>query len=272
MHLNETDRTRPILRSLSISERTRRSLQELGLTDYEIRAYTTLLEAGSATANELSELSDVPYSKAYEVLGSLEKKGWVEVEHARPSKYYPKPPSVALDVTRLEVENRIRQNGAIVLEELQPLYERKEVHERPDVWIVRGEFNILAKTRETLDHAAKEILVALPVIPQAVMDALVPTLKTIIRKDIGVRVMTTKKAATASLEELSRVCDVRVRDQMFGGGVIVDGREVVLLLGEDETKQVVLAIWSDHVGLAKFAKSYFGSLWETSEPFSDRKA
>ena len=72
---------------MTISDKTRRSLQEFGLTDYEIRSYTSLLEIGPATASELSESSSVPYSKIYEVLGSLEKKGWIEMEHGRPSKY-----------------------------------------------------------------------------------------------------------------------------------------------------------------------------------------
>jgi len=48
---------------------------------------------------------------------------------------------------------------------------------------------------------------------------------------------------------------------MFGGGVIVDGKEALLLLGEEKP---TLVIWSDHVGLVKFAKDYFQYLWESS--------
>jgi hypothetical protein len=50
---------------------------------------------------------------------------------------------------------------------------------------------------------------------------------------------------------------------MFGGGIIADGKEVILLLGQEE-EAVNLAIWSDHVGLAGFAKNYFEFLWEDS--------
>jgi sugar-specific transcriptional regulator TrmB len=69
---------------MTISDKARRSLQEFGLTDYEIRSYTSLLEIGPATASQLSEASSVPYSKIYEVLGSLEKKGWIEMEQVLP--------------------------------------------------------------------------------------------------------------------------------------------------------------------------------------------
>lgn len=45
-------------------------------------------------------------------------------------------------------------------------YEKWDVREHPDVWIVRSEFSVLAKLRETIEDAKKEILVAFPVIPE----------------------------------------------------------------------------------------------------------
>ena len=84
--------------------------------------------------------------------------------------------------------------------------------------------------------------------------------------------MTTRKVRSSSLDKLGRICDVRVREHMFGGGIIADGREVMLLLGEEEEPRVFLAIWSDHVGLAKFAENYFDNLWQESQPLSQSRA
>jgi hypothetical protein len=53
---------------------------------------------------------------------------------------------------------------------------------------------------------------------------------------------------------------------MFGGGLIADGREVILLLGQERDEAISLGIWSDHIGLAKFAKTYFEYLWHDSAP------
>jgi len=251
---------------LSISDKARRSLQEFGLTDYEIRSYKSLLEIGPATASQLSEASDVPYSKIYEVLGSLEKKGWIEMEHGRPSKYYPKPPSVAMDIARSQRENAFKTSEALVLEELQPLYEKKGVRERPDIWIVRGDFNVLAKVRETIEHVQKEILAAVPAIPDLIAEALIPPVKSIVDKGVKVQLMTMKGQMSDPMSKLSKLCEVRVREQMFGGGIIADGREVILLLGQEAEETIGLAIWSDHIGLAKFAKNYFEYLWSDSKP------
>lgn len=240
-------------------------MQELGLTDYEIRSYTSLLEIGPATANELSETSTVPYSKIYEVLGSLEKKGWVEMEHGRPSKYYPKPPSVAMEVARSQLENTLKTNEALILGELQPLYEKKGVRERPDIWIVRGNFNVLARIRETLEHVQKEILAAIPAIPDSVADMLIPLVKSIAERGVKVQLMTMKHPTSETMARLSNFCEIRGRDQMYGGGIIADGREVILLLGQEGDEAISLAIWSDHLGLAKFAKNYFEYLWQDTQ-------
>ena len=249
---------------MTISDKARRSLQEsFGLTDYEIRSYTSLLEIGPATASQLSESSSVPYSKIYEILGSLEKKGWIEMEHGRPSKYYPKPPSVAMEITKSQLENSLRTNEALILGELQPLYEKKGVRERPDIWIVRGNFNVLAKIRETIEHVQKEVLASVPLIPDSVAELLIPLVRSVAERGVKIQIMTMRGAASETMAKLTKFCEVRSREQMFGGGIIADGREVILLLGQ-EGEAVSLAIWSDHVGLAGFAKNYFEFLWEDS--------
>jgi sugar-specific transcriptional regulator TrmB len=236
------------------------------LTDYEIRSYTSLLEIGPATASELSESSDVPYSKIYEILGSLEKKGWIESEHGRPSKYYPKPPSLAMEITKSQLENQLKTNEALILDELQPLYEKKGVREHPDIWIVRGNFNVLARIRETIEHVQKEILAAVPAIPDPVAEMLVPLVKSIAERGVKVQIMTMKNSLSETMVKLVKICDVRVREQMFGGGIIADGREVILLLGQEGEEAIGLAIWSDHIGLSKFAKNYFEYLWADAHP------
>jgi hypothetical protein len=55
---------------------------------------------------------------------------------------------------------------------------------------------------------------------------------------------------------------------MFGGGVISDGRQVVILLGAEksaENNYEPLAIWAEHTGLANFAKEYFEYLWKDAK-------
>ena len=89
---NKTDR----LDRMNISDKTRHALEKIGLTSYEIRTFTSLLKDGELTASDLSQKSGVPYSKIYEVLGTLEEKGWIGSDNSRPTKYFAKSPSTGL--------------------------------------------------------------------------------------------------------------------------------------------------------------------------------
>ena len=141
----------------AVSEDAKKVLHEVGLTEYETRAYLILLERGVMTASEVSEHGGIPYSKVYETLNSLERKGWVEVERGRPSRYFPKAPSESLEAARLQLEDMVNSWKRVVLGELQPLYEKRELMEKPDIWILRGEFSVMAKLREMLDVTKSEV-------------------------------------------------------------------------------------------------------------------
>src|SRR3989338_6760775 len=58
-----------------------------GLNLYEVRIWTALLSRGVSTAGELSDIGNVPRSRAYDVLESLEKKGFVMMKLGKPIKY-----------------------------------------------------------------------------------------------------------------------------------------------------------------------------------------
>ncbi len=249
---------------MSISDQAKRILRELGLTEYETRAYLSLLEKGATTASRVSEISTVPYSKIYETLNSLERKGWIETKRGRPSRYYPKSPSEALSAVRLRLEDAVKSWEQTVLGELQPLYEKRQIREKPDIWILHGEFNTLAKIQEMLGKAKSRLMIAAPTLPRAIMEAIVPMLINLKNSGVTILLMASENVGERDLERIAEVAGVRIREQMFGGGIIVDEREALLLLGEKES---TLVIWADHAGLVKFAKDYFQYLWESSKSY-----
>lgn len=257
---------------MEISERAKNALSDLGLTSYETKAYLALIERPSMSASEISKMAEVPYSKIYEVLAGLEKKGWVETEDGKPAKYYPRSPSVAVEAMRMKYERERRQNESHILTELMPLFERKETRERPDIWIIRGEFNLLSKIRETILRCEQELLVAAPVIPPELAEFSRTTFTTFSEKGVQIMLMTSTRADGLFLDDISKVAQVRVRETMYGGGIISDAREVILLIGREDEEGSDLAISSDHVGLARLAKNYFEYLWNDSKVLANRKS
>jgi sugar-specific transcriptional regulator TrmB len=95
------------------------TLRDLGLSEYESRAYRALLETGPTTAKELSRASDVPMGRIYDVLSTLESSSLVRTQAAsRPKKYAAVEPDTALDrlltEKKAELEEQKEQYEAIV--------------------------------------------------------------------------------------------------------------------------------------------------------------
>ncbi|MDJ0269728.1 MAG: TrmB family transcriptional regulator [Aigarchaeota archaeon] len=245
----------------SVRERVRKALQELGLTEYESRTYITLVENGPMTASEISEAAQVPYSKVYEVLGALDEKGFIETHGGRPARYVPKSPATALESLRLRLEKRLRGNEETILSELMPIYEKRGAKERPDIWILRGEASIMETIRDVSTRCEQELLIAAPALNKGIVMMIQSIAGAAHTRGCQVQIMVSNTVEQSFLTKLLDVAEVRVRDQMFGGGVIADSREVVIVFSGDDGSGLLLAIWSDHPGLAKYARNYFGYLW-----------
>ena len=234
----------------------------MGLNAYEIDAYIVLLEGGQMTAMEISQQATVPYSKMYEVLNSLKEKGWIKSSETRPFKYYPVPPLEATRFTKLRLEDKYLNWENTVAENLQPLYEKRELVERPDMLILRGQQAVLTKLEEVLKKASIEIVIAAPEFAKPVLALAEPLLGSGLKKTVKLKLMAAgKKEDWLFLKKYTGLSELRIRDHMFGGGVIADGKEAMLFLGEDKP---TLVIWSNHVGLVGFAREYFQFLWDSS--------
>lgn len=246
-----------------MSAKIRALLRRVGLTDYEANAYVILLEKGALTAKQISYGAQIPFSKVYQILNSLEKKGWIEVARKRPSKYFPKSPETALKTAKNALENEWLQIEKTLNDELIPLYEKLKTREKYDIWILRGPSNIIPKFKEMAKKCRQEMLIAFPSITEEFLMEFYPLLYSFTGGDLQVRFMVSKGLDENVYKALSKIGEVRRRTKMFGGGAISDSGEVLLLFSDERGE--ITSIWSDHPGLAGLAKDYFNYLWKESE-------
>ena len=85
---------------------TIRKVRLFGLNAYEAKIWSALLSGGVSTAGELSDTANVPRSRSYDVLESLEKKGFVTAKPGKPIKYLPVQPKDVLE----NVKSKIKQD------------------------------------------------------------------------------------------------------------------------------------------------------------------
>ena len=250
---------------MSLSERAGAALVSLGLTGSEVKAYVALLRGGTMTASDVSREARIPYSKVYDALESLHRRGWVEEQKSRPIVYTAKPPDTALEELRSRNETERKEKEQVALEELMGIYVSRGEQEKPDIWIMRGTNEILSRVKNLLLNCRTELLIALPPQLVAFTDRIEPLIGALKEKGVKTLILTSPEMPQESEGRLSRFAEIRTRKTMYGGGLISDSREVVLLLGGGEQGTAPLAIWASHHGLASFARDYFEFLWNSPE-------
>ena len=98
---------------------------------YEVKVWTSLLSRGVSTAGELSTISDVPRSRTYDILESLEKKGFVIMKLGKPIKFIALKPEEVVDRVKRNMMTRAQEKskrleetkGTDVIKEISNLYE-----------------------------------------------------------------------------------------------------------------------------------------------------
>ncbi len=95
------------------------------LNIYEVKIWTALLSRGIASAGELADISGVPRSRCYDVLESLEKKGFIIMKIGKPIKYLAVEPEVILD----RVKKNIREEANELTAQFEGIKETDEFKE-----------------------------------------------------------------------------------------------------------------------------------------------
>ena len=154
-----------------------------------------------------------------------------------------------------------------------PIYEKTGLKEKPEIWVVSGLYNIAAKVTEIIQSTKEELLIAIPKIPDTVIKSIQPFLRELFEKGVKIIILVSEETSTEIIKTMSRVAEIRLKNSMFGGGVIGDSKQVLILLGEgkndnnENNNYDIIAIWAEHIGLASFAKDYFKYLWQDGKRF-----
>ncbi len=97
------------------------------------------------------------------------------------------------DSTKLRLEDKYLNWENTVAETLQPLYEKRELVERPDMLILRGQQAVMGKLEEVLKKATKEIVIAAPEFAKPVIALAEPLLGSGLKRTVSVKLMAAGK-------------------------------------------------------------------------------
>lgn len=103
-----SDRVTTVTTEGVTSRMVKSALENFGLSEYESRAYVTLLKHDSLTVSELAYRAQIPRTKAYSVVRSLVRKGLAELLNKKPTKCRALPPEENLENLVLIEEKRLK--------------------------------------------------------------------------------------------------------------------------------------------------------------------
>jgi sugar-specific transcriptional regulator TrmB len=128
------------------------TLQDLGFTEYEAKAYLALLEKSPLTGYAVALNSSVPRSKIYEVLGGLAERGEVIVSHGSPALYSPLPPQELIKQRREKADSTL-VSAADALE-----HYTSNAGSRENIWSITGREEIFSRVKEVIAGATGRLM------------------------------------------------------------------------------------------------------------------
>ncbi len=130
-----------------------RKMTELGFTQYEAKAYISLLQHSPVTRYELSKNSGIPRSAIYDVIRRLESYGAVSALSTQPERYIPLPPDEFLNMLSQRYQKRLEDFR-------NSLQEIKTAIQPGHLWNITGYTHLIAKAREMIQEAQEEIYIS----------------------------------------------------------------------------------------------------------------
>lgn len=248
------------------------TLQKAGLSPYQAEAYVALLEQGSVSAQDLAKSSNVPGPRIYDVLESLEKKGYV-VTYERDQLY-----AEALDPTEglRDMTTQVTQFQSAI-SEIQSRWTQPD-DASIDISVVKQFQTVLGKTKERIIDAEHQILLTCT---QAQYFELKSALKSAFQRGVSVQVaIHSSEEFDASEELFSGVCsEVRFSEtpcMYIPFLAIIDAVEVCFAPfsrgsarpqnGSEMPAELRYGVLvSDSVNAYVFEWYFLAALWETAE-------
>jgi sugar-specific transcriptional regulator TrmB len=256
-----------------------KKIKDFGLNSYEAKIWTALLSRGVSTAGELSDIASVPRSRSYDVLESLEKKGFIIMKIGKPIKYIAVDPeevvervkkNLRLDADR-QAETLNELKGSSVLEELKNLHKNgvEMVDPSEITGALKGRTNSYDQMDAMIRAAESEIIIITT--EEGVsrkVDTHLRSLKKAHDRGVKIRVacpVTEKnQKALAELAPIATIKDLRgVKARLC----ITDGKEIMFMLLDDADVHPTydVGVWINTPFFAAALSELFELAWKSAK-------
>ncbi|MBN2881692.1 TrmB family transcriptional regulator [Candidatus Woesearchaeota archaeon] len=251
---------------------------------YEVKIWTALISRGISTAGELSDIANVPRSRCYDVLETLEKKGFVVMKLGKPIKYIAIPPTEVIERVKknIEQDSKKRITRLDDLKDTEIIDELNSLHSQGVELVEPSELSASLKGRHNLYNHLEltirgaENTVTIMTTAQGLIrkvEGLKPVIEQVKKRGVIVRVAAPiTKENLAAAKDLSEVAEVR-HAKTNARFVVVDKKEMVFMVLDDMKVHPTydVGIWINTPFFASALEELFELAWNDMEPFEKVK-
>lgn len=256
-----------------------KKIKDFGLNSYEAKIWTALLSRGISSAGELSDISNVPRSRTYDVLESLEKKGFVMMKLGKPIKYMAIPPTEVIDVIKKKIrEDSVRQETTMdelrksdVLDQLTQLHSTGIDMVEPTelVGMIKNRDNVYSYLENMLKKAEKSIYIMTSADGMArKLQHLEKTLKKASDKGVSIKILVPQSKETDKLSaDLKGVAEVKNCSEVKSRFILVDDDKLLFFITNDKDVHPTydVAVWIETSFFAESIKGFFEMTWKKNK-------
>ncbi|WP_170977354.1 TrmB family transcriptional regulator [Halorussus salinisoli] len=237
-------------------------LQNIGLTEYQSRAYVAAVSLGTATPGELADESGVPQARIYDVIEDLTERGFVEEQIRDGTKVVSAPePGVVLEEFKNRHVDEFNATVQSAAADLSRMYQR-ETNTDGFVSMVSLEKSARRHIRRAIDDADWWLALSLP---RATYDSVADEVEAAIDRGVTVRLVVHDDTAPAEELDDSFPADVHVRRRSIADTLAVADRSYGVFSSELPHADSSPYIVTQEANLVFLFQNYFQQFWSTSE-------
>jgi sugar-specific transcriptional regulator TrmB len=238
-----------------------------GLNVYETKVWLALLGKGVASAGEIAEISRVPRSRTYDVLETLEKKGFTIVKIGKPVKYIGVKPQIILERLKNDVKRdaQERLDYLIKIRETDEFDNLEEIYkggtnpvDRGDLSVaLKGRTNISGYLKEIIKKAEKEIIICTDVEDVKSKIKMFQQMLSILSQS-KIKLKIALSGDAESIKKVEKILETKIKKvDLSAKFFIIDRKEILFYLSQDSEGEDS-AIWLN----SEFFSQAFAALFE----------
>lgn len=243
---------------------------------YEVKIWTALLSRGVSTAGELSDIANVPRSRSYDILESLEKKGFAIAKVGKPIKYIAVSPNEIIERVKKNITNDAEKQidkleslkDTEIIDELNTLHTQGvELVEPTDLsGSLKGRHNLYNHLELTISTAEESIHIMTT--EQGLLrkvEGMKPVFEKLKKRGVKIKIAAPiTKENSWVIEDMKGIAEVRGVTSVKARFIVVDSKELIFMVLDDEKVHPTydVGIWVNTPFFANALESLFNLAWK----------